>query len=488
MKKAIISLLILVFIFASCKKEDDLDNTDKVLPVINSINLTANDTLRNLFTIKVEATDNKSIDKVEYYVNDSLITQISSAPYDYQLNTLKLKDGSGTMKVVVYDAEGNKTESTRKYIVHNLLLTLKVGELNPVPYYVVVSDEKGNILNTATFKSNQTIKIMPVAPCEVKSFNVVYYNTWYQSTYMEACIHVKRGTELKLGITNEPKVIKNIKLHFKNDLPNFLRIDIGTDLSRYSFSSMADTSLLPATFPYTGDHKLLLQLQTTTGRYYKLYSINGVENLTVDFSSITTPQTMKSYPFPVTGSVFYIITAKALAAEATYEYYLSSGNKEYNANHVDLFYPAEYFRYKTLISYTLHDGSTKTYSNLTSGEVPETFSYITADAQMISEDLGGFKTTFSGTFDYYLAKYSIPSLNNFIFLQVRAPANQTEWILPDLSEAFGNTNFNLNNFLLHQFYMQDLQSVNLANNYYDPDIDQIIAAESYIKSLTYQVR
>lgn len=63
--------------FSSCSKEDN------IAPVITSVSLKMNDTISNNITIKVEATDNKSTDKLELYANDSLIAEVNEVPFEY---------------------------------------------------------------------------------------------------------------------------------------------------------------------------------------------------------------------------------------------------------------------------------------------------------------------------------------------------------------------------------------------------------------------
>ena len=227
MKIAIICLTV-VSVFASCKKADN------VPPVINSMNISVTDTLRNNFTIKVDASDNKSIGKVEYYIGDSLITSISVPPYDYQLNTLNMKDGSYSFKTIVYDGEGNKMESASSFVVQNVLLSLKTGSISPDPYYIVVSDEKGNILNTTSFSANETRKILPLTPCEEKAINIVYYSKSSDGyIYMTADVHVKRSSELKIQPEPGPYAGSGFKLHLKNDISAFHQLEITTDAFDY---------------------------------------------------------------------------------------------------------------------------------------------------------------------------------------------------------------------------------------------------------------
>jgi hypothetical protein len=478
MKRTIISLLTLVFVFASCKK------TDNIPPVINSMNIAMNDTLSNYFTIKVDASDNKGIGKVEYIVNDSLLTTITVPPYDYQLNTLKMKDGSYSMKAIAYDSEGNKIEVTSSFVVQNSLLSLKIGSIYPYPYHIVVSDEKGNILNTSTFSSNENRKILPLTPCNEKAINIVYYYTSSDGyTYMTADVHVKRGSELKIQPDPGPIAGSGFKLHLKNDISAFSQIDIITDLFSYTLGTMADTVNLPVTIPATANHKLLLQLQTGTGKYYKLISPNNGQSQTVSLSSVNTPETKKTFAFTASARANYIITGRAAVAETMNEYYISSETKMYNEDHLDLIYPSEYFaQYMTYLTYNLPP-SNKTYTNVSRGAVPNGFTYLDAEAQVTNSTPAGFKATFSGNFDCYTAYFGIPSLK--VTLKVNAPANQKEWVLPNLSTAFSNSGFSFDKFKILQLNLSNLESVNLADKYYDLDTEQLIAAESHFQGLVF---
>jgi hypothetical protein len=164
------------------------------------------------------------------------------------------------------------------------------------------------------------------------------------------------------------------------------------------------------------------------------------------------------------------------------EYYISSESKMYNADHLDLIYPSEYFaQYMTYITYAL-PSSKKTYTNTSRGTVPESFRYLNADAIVTSSTPAGFKATFSGNFDCYAVYFSIQSIN--LTLRVNAPANQKEWVLPNLSTAFGNSAYNFENFKILQLNISDLESVNLAGNYYDLDTEQLIAKEGHFQGLS----
>src|SRR5512133_505300 len=102
-----------VSLLSSCKKEDNIP------PVITAVKLNMSDTIRNSYIIKVEATDNSSTIGMDLYANDSLIAHIEKVPFEYPWNTIKVKDGEYTIKAVVFDSNGNKTESSCLITVQN---------------------------------------------------------------------------------------------------------------------------------------------------------------------------------------------------------------------------------------------------------------------------------------------------------------------------------------------------------------------------------
>jgi hypothetical protein len=288
-----------------------------------------------------------------------------------------------------------------------------------------------------------------------------------------------------MDLRQDPGTSKYVSLHLKNDIASFSKIDISSDKTYNSLASMTDTANIPGLFPYSADHKLLLQLQTTNGKYYKFTSVNDAASLSLNLSSINIPQTKMSYAFPSSGQASYVSLGRFMAGDVLNRYFISSGNKEYNADHLDIFYPAEYFtEYYTYMFYYDMIGTRRTYTSITSGAVPETFSFMDADAQINGSTPAGFKATFSGTFDYYRAYYRIPALN--ISMNVSAPAGQKDWVLPDLSTAFENTAFNLNSFILNDITLNDYESLQLADKYFDLslDIERLSATDRHIHSLT----
>ena len=67
----------------------------------------------------MDATDNKGITKVEFYVNNTLKATKTVAPYEYTFDSKSVSNGSVTVKAKAYDAANNTAEATINVTVNN---------------------------------------------------------------------------------------------------------------------------------------------------------------------------------------------------------------------------------------------------------------------------------------------------------------------------------------------------------------------------------
>jgi hypothetical protein len=473
----LVLFILLVNIFNSCKKEDNIP------PVIQSVNLVLNDTIRNDFIIKVEASDNKGTTRLELYANDSLFAKIDTIPFEYRWNTLKMKDGEYLIKAVVYDSEENKTESSTTVVVQNALLTVNLGSVYHTLFPVVVSDEQGNILNSALVQGSGKVTIMPLTPFDNNAINFVYCSTSNGFTNIRGIVHVKRGSEYNMDWQSVSKTVKGIKIHLKNDIGSFSEVLLSSDQALYKISTMADTINLPQSFPYTTGHKLLLQLKTNQGRFYKFITINDIENLTISLSCINSIQAIKSVSFPPIGYVTsYTLLGRINEKDSTIRYYISQGESALNADHFDIYYPAEYFsKYLTDVDFSHNSYDNKIYSNQYQGDLPDSFDPITADFEIVNPNPANFKANITGVFDLYMIEYY--NQTHTIELLVSVPVNQKEWKLPDLTTVCNNPQYNFDNFTWEQVSMVNQGSLDWSNRYYDVSIDfeKLNFVEEYVQ-------
>ena len=89
------------------------DKGDKSDPEVSIISPASGTTVNEIVTITCEATDNKEIDFVQFFVNDSLDSfLVSSEPYIFEWNTNNLENGTYSIKAVAQDVSENSAESS----------------------------------------------------------------------------------------------------------------------------------------------------------------------------------------------------------------------------------------------------------------------------------------------------------------------------------------------------------------------------------------
>ena len=109
MKKLHPLLSVLFLIYWGCEEEVEEDTTPPTVSIQSPI---TNQTVNGIVNIIVETNDNEGINRVEFYINDSLSFTDTESPYQYDWNTLHYKEYSETIiKVISYDNSGNFTES-----------------------------------------------------------------------------------------------------------------------------------------------------------------------------------------------------------------------------------------------------------------------------------------------------------------------------------------------------------------------------------------
>ena len=96
--------------------------TPKIIaPTVSILSPVNNQTINEIVTIVVETKDNDGIDKVEFYIDDSLVFTDLESFYEYQWNTIQYEDDSKhTVKVISYDLSGHSTISEPNvYVIDN---------------------------------------------------------------------------------------------------------------------------------------------------------------------------------------------------------------------------------------------------------------------------------------------------------------------------------------------------------------------------------
>ncbi|SDH76495.1 Outer membrane protein assembly factor BamB, contains PQQ-like beta-propeller repeat [Fervidobacterium changbaicum] len=116
MDKLILKVLILftVVFLLSCTPM-----TDNTPPSVSITSPTNNSYVSGTISVVVDATDANGISKVEFYVNTTKVSEKTTAPYTFNLNTTSYSDGQYTLKAVAYDRAGNTKEASVSVKIDN---------------------------------------------------------------------------------------------------------------------------------------------------------------------------------------------------------------------------------------------------------------------------------------------------------------------------------------------------------------------------------
>ena len=108
MKKTLLLIIPLFFLFVGCEEEQEVDTTPPTVSITSPV---SGQTVNEIITITVTTQDNEGISKVEFFIDDSLHFTDTESPYEYEWDTTKETDGDHTIKVNSYDLSENMTES-----------------------------------------------------------------------------------------------------------------------------------------------------------------------------------------------------------------------------------------------------------------------------------------------------------------------------------------------------------------------------------------
>ena len=105
MKKLYPLLSVLFLISWGCESEDTTP------PTVSISSHSSGQTVYEIITITVTTQDNEGINRVEFFIDDSLLFTDTESPYQYDWNTTQYGDNSEhIVKVISYDNSDSSTE------------------------------------------------------------------------------------------------------------------------------------------------------------------------------------------------------------------------------------------------------------------------------------------------------------------------------------------------------------------------------------------
>ena len=109
MRKLYLLFPLLLFISVTCEDEKVKDTTP---PTVSISSHSSGQSVNEIVTITVTTQDNEGIDRVVFYIDDSLFFTDTESLYQYDWNTTQYDDNSEhIVKVISYDNSNNSTES-----------------------------------------------------------------------------------------------------------------------------------------------------------------------------------------------------------------------------------------------------------------------------------------------------------------------------------------------------------------------------------------
>jgi hypothetical protein len=160
--------LLLLFLFTSCGDDDDV-TPDTTPPEVTIEGLTNDAAVNGTVAVALDA-DEKDLDKVEIYINGTLVTTLTGSPFQYTWDSNTVQDGTHTIKVVAYDKTGNKTEQQVSVQVTNTLVSFNIGasQLETNEGYaergfVFLSDENGKVIAATEYENGKSYTLKNAA-------------------------------------------------------------------------------------------------------------------------------------------------------------------------------------------------------------------------------------------------------------------------------------------------------------------------------------
>jgi len=193
-------------------------------PQVRISSPTNNATVSGYVNIIAEATDDISVNKVEFYIDNNLYITDTEFPYTWQWNTTSVSNGQHTIKVKAYDNTNQTAEDVINVIVSNEsntdelpTITILVPENNSSVYgnvniVVSVSDDKG--ISKVEFYINDNLYMI------FYSTNTLHIWQWDTRSVSNGQYIIKAKVYDTSNQTKESSIVVNVDNNFSDAPPN----------------------------------------------------------------------------------------------------------------------------------------------------------------------------------------------------------------------------------------------------------------------------
>lgn len=164
----VFTLFASLVLLSSCGDDDDV-TPDTTAPEVTIEGLANDASVNGTVAVSLDAEEN-DLDKVEIYVDGTLVTTLTSSPFQYTWDSNTVPDGAHTIKVVAYDKAGNKTEQQVTVAVANTLVSfsirdnqLETDEGYAERGFVFLSDENGKVIASTEYENGKSYTLKNAA-------------------------------------------------------------------------------------------------------------------------------------------------------------------------------------------------------------------------------------------------------------------------------------------------------------------------------------
>ena len=203
--------LISIILIISC----DVTEPDTTPPTVTITYPVSGQTVYEMTLIEVLTQDNKGIEKVEFYINDSLHFVDMNSPYQYNWNTTDYEDNTeNIIKVISYDNSNNHIESQPIMLIVNnstsypQSINIISVEYNFDEMYIIWNRSMDNDFNNYDLYTNNNILLKTTSDINdttytLTDFNPTFYN-WFWIEVFDTIGYSTVGEQKSNNIDNPP--------------------------------------------------------------------------------------------------------------------------------------------------------------------------------------------------------------------------------------------------------------------------------------------
>lgn len=424
-------VLVAAMLFSSCS--DDNEQTPEVEPDpetsitdVKIAGIAANARVWDKITLTLDAASEAGIEKFEIKVDGKVVATLTSAPFQFELNTKNLSDGAHILSVTATNKEGGQKTAEMPFTVQNALARIYVPEdflQNGARGFIFLSDSLGKTIVAQEYFAGDSLVLEEPAYTQSTFTLTQGYIDANEFHYLYSYRNVPRGRWALIAREDDRDQAKReVDLTLTN---------VDED-GQYEFSSAGEKSWYyntgdTYTVEYNGNDSQLFIGYTpgdTEGpmTHYLYFPSILAQHAAID---LATAKPMMKKQFDISafdGAAYYL-----WAMSGEYSYQLDE--VEGISSTLEYHYPADAFSKYVVLTYLAKGG--KNFRNLTEGE--PSIATINADIQATFED-----NTFTGT-TTGLVDYCTYALNgDHVYWQTYAPAGGQPIKLPEIPALFAN--------------------------------------------------